>query len=150
MEYLSNYEQIQSSEEKIVKITDEYKNTLKEYRQKLTTLIEELKSFFNNDPILEKYKKIFTESFFEPDSLPDYDKMISEFVQRAKVNLPPGYKDEKKQDNGEGDFIIWKHILEIKNTDVIFITGDNKIDWVYTDPNGNVISARIELVEVFE
>lgn len=149
MEYLSNYKEIQSSEESINSLTENYKTSLKEYRNKLSSLMEELKLFFNDDPILKKYEKIFRECFYKPDDLPEHKEIIEEFKERAKAKLPPGYKDGKKVDNGEGDFIIWKHILEIKDSHVIFITADNKNDWVYRDSNGNVISARRELVEEF-
>lgn len=149
MEYLSNHPEIHSIEEQIISLSNEYKIKVKDYRVKLTDLTDELKSFFINDPILDKYKKIFTEATFKPETLPDYEQMQTEFRSRALTNLPPGYKDGKKQENGEGDFIIWKHILEIKENDVIFITADNKTDWVYKESNGNVINARRELIEEF-
>ncbi|MED4401357.1 PIN domain-containing protein [Metabacillus fastidiosus] len=149
MEYLQSHGKISDIESNLSNAKDNYNKEIKQYREELTGLIDELKSFFIQDPILEKYEKIFKEAYYKPESLESHTELLREFKEREKLNLPPGYKDGKKENNGEGDYIIWRHILEIKERNVIFLTSDNKADWVYKDPNGNVISARRELVEEF-
>ncbi|MGN7392829.1 PIN domain-containing protein [Peribacillus frigoritolerans] len=149
MEYLNNNKEIQETEKSLNQLSKEYNAKLKEYRGKLSDLIDELKSFFNHDPILEKYEKIFRESYYKPENFKTEQELVTKFKERIQQNQPPGYKDGKKTTNGEGDYKIWEHILGIKESDVIFVTADNKSDWVYKDPNDNVINARRELVEEF-
>lgn len=149
LDYLSCNEEIQKAEGDLEKTYKRYNENLKEYRKKLAELINELKSFFNSDPILNKYEEIFKSSYYKPDTLKDDEEMIKEFNNREKNNIPPGLKDGQKSENFEGDYIIWEHILQIKNSDVIFISADNKPDWVYKETNGNLINARRELVEEF-
>ncbi|MFZ6798166.1 PIN-like domain-containing protein [Undibacterium sp. Di24W] len=56
---------------------------------------------------------------------------------RFEHRLPPGFKDGKKDENRFGDLIIWFEILEHSSTvrekfsNVVFISNDEKCDWVY-------------------
>jgi hypothetical protein len=64
---------------------------------------------------------------------------------RIAHRLPPGYRDAAKPENRLGDLIIWFELLEHsknqyakatekaegKSLDVIFLTNDEKSDWVY-------------------
>ena len=50
--------------------------------------------------------------------------------------------------NKYGDLIVWLQICELKE-DIVFITFDNKEDWVYKDNKGNVLGARRELVQEY-
>jgi len=130
------------------KLQTQFNNSLKDYRQGLVKLRDELKELFNNDTYLEKLQEIVTESFFYSDDQKTVDELIKEAEKRFKNKIPPGYKDNSKEDNSAGDFIIWDSILHL-NSDVIFISGDKKADWVYTDKHGNPVSARRELIEEF-
>ncbi|KDN91230.1 hypothetical protein EF87_19930, partial [Bacillus amyloliquefaciens] len=73
---------------------------------------------------------------------------MKEAEERFKNKIPPGYKDNPKEENSSGDFIIWSSILQL-DTDVVFVSGDKKSDWVYKDNNENPIVARRELIEEF-
>lgn len=150
-EFTSIHEQINEMEDLIKNQIDELNKNLKNYRNLHSELIEEFKSYFNEDPILNMYSPLFKHAYYKPEDLPDEEHLIKEFNEvRKRKKMPPGYKDGTKNNGNEaGDYIIWAHILEIKD-DVIFITGDNKPDWVYTEPGSKkVISARRELVEEF-
>lgn len=148
LDYLSCSDEIKKAEINLKEAYSKYNNNIKSYKVKLSELINELKSFFNYDPILVEYQSIFKKSFFKPETLKDEEQLLKDFNLRVKNQLPPGYKDGNKTENGEGDYIIWEHILQL-DSDVIFVSADNKPDWVYKDPNGNVINARRELVEEF-
>lgn len=54
---------------------------------------------------------------------------------RYNHKFPPGFDDAKKELNEYGDLIIWKEILEYSKNNhkkkVIFLTNDEKKDWVY-------------------
>jgi hypothetical protein len=151
LELTSLHSDISEIEETIRNKSKELNENIKKYRDLHNILIEEFKGYFNVDPILEIYSQLFKSAFFKPEGLQSEEDLIKHFNDvRVKEKLPPGYKDAKKNNGNEaGDFIIWSHILEIKD-DVIFITADNKPDWVYSEPgNGKVINARRELVEEF-
>lgn len=89
-------------------------------------------------------------SFFEGRigkelSQKDIDEIETEGENRYLKQIPPGFKDHKKQDttsyggvtfqNKFTDLIIWKEILKQAKTTkikkVVFISDDNKEDWVH-------------------
>ncbi|MDP9655671.1 UNVERIFIED_ORG: putative nucleic acid-binding protein [Pseudomonas putida] len=65
------------------------------------------------------------------------DRAAKEGPARIEHRLPPGFRDEGKPENRLGDLIIWLEILrysEIRKDDfthVLFLTNDEKSDWVY-------------------
>lgn len=80
---------------------------------------------------------------------------------RYKRMIPPGYEDAKQKDGNflhenieyerkYGDLIIWKQILDVvsekKLKNVIFVTDDQKKDWVHK-VHGKTIGVRPELYE---
>lgn len=133
---------------KAEELQKKYNNSLKEYRNSLKELRDDLKKLFQDDPYLKDIKKILDKSYYAPaDSKSDED-LKKDADKRFKQKLPPGYKDSPKEDNSAGDYIIWYNILQLKS-DVIFVSGDKKKDWVYQDKQGNSIGARIELVQEF-
>jgi predicted nucleic acid-binding protein len=124
-------------------------NSIKEYKSDLLKVRDEIKELFTNDPYLEQIKKILQSSFYElPETAKKHEEILNDAKLRFKENRPPGYKDNPKEENSAGDYVIWYYILQLKG-DVIFISGDKKPDWVYSDKHGNPISARRELVEEF-
>ncbi|PEP16074.1 hypothetical protein CN578_14250 [Bacillus toyonensis] len=141
--------------EKVVKLQQEFNNqlnTLKEsgivFKEELNTLVLKLSEYMDHDPILLKYEEIIRKSYFEPEiSLSEKD-LEDEGKKRVEREIPPGFRDKAKKANRFGDLIIWLQICELKE-DVIFITFDNKEDWVYKDSKGNVLGARVELVQEF-
>lgn len=64
-------------------------------------------------------------------------KAAEEGPSRVEHRLPPGFKDAQKGENRLGDLIIWFEILakatsvNEKFDSVIFISRDEKSDWVY-------------------
>ncbi|MDD1004258.1 PIN-like domain-containing protein [Pseudomonas sp. TNT2022 ID642] len=66
------------------------------------------------------------------------DRAAKEGPSRIEHRLPPGFRDEGKPENRLGDLIIWLEILEysLKRKDdfthVLFLTNDEKSDWVYS------------------
>lgn len=69
---------------------------------------------------------------------------------RYKREIPPGYKDKEKFDEGIGDLLIWKTVIEIakdKEMPVLFVTEDAKSDW-WVQSEG-AFQPRIELIEEF-
>ena len=57
--------------------------------------------------------------------------------ERYQKKIPPGYKDQGKNQNRYGDYILWVQIIEwsrarveaSEHAAVVFVTGDKKEDW---------------------
>ncbi|PFL01140.1 hypothetical protein COJ01_11810 [Priestia megaterium] len=134
--------------EKVKELQDSYADGLKNYKEGLVELRDELKKLFYEDHILSQFQDIFRTAFFHPEEIKDEAELIKDAEKRFKNQQPPGYKDSSKEDNSAGDYIIWANMLELKQ-DVIFVSNEKKPDWVYTDKHKNTISVRRELTEEF-
>ncbi|MGM0948351.1 MAG: PIN-like domain-containing protein [Bacillota bacterium] len=123
-----------------------YNEAVKNYRDGLINLRDHLKELFYNDHFLDKIMKLAEGTILLPEQTEqDLEK---EAKERFKLKLPPGFKDSSKEENSDGDFIVWSSILQLKSN-VVFVSGDKKTDWVYQDSKKNPITARRELVEEF-
>lgn len=108
------------------------------------------------DEILEFLEKLFagrTGSPFDEQQLAD---LAAEGEKRYSADVPPGYKDGKKDATGDpyrkfGDLIVWKQLIARAKSDqrsLIFVTDDKKEDW-WLEQSGRTIGPRIELREEF-
>ncbi|WP_407728472.1 PIN-like domain-containing protein (plasmid) [Priestia megaterium] len=142
--FFENTEKLLENEKKYNEALTALTSAQKQYKESLNNLLDDIKEYIDNDPILDKYRKIFEISVLDE---PKYDdqELKDDLERRKKENVPPGYKDKGHM----GDLKIWREILSLANNNVIFITRDNKNDWVYKDSSQRIISARRELVEEF-
>lgn len=124
--------------------------------ESLKTMQQDLFEKFSNDEILN-----FIEELFDGKTGRGYDEtQIVQLVQDGEIRynneIPPGYKDGKKDQTGDpyrkfGDLIVWKQLIdESKNTNkpIVFITDDKKEDW-WLQQSGRTIGPRPELIEEF-
>ena len=67
------------------------------------------------------------------EKIKDLSKLEKDFNIRCENKIPPGF-DEDKKTNVYGDFFIWNEILNKQevNHKAIFLSNDQKKDWVYT------------------
>ena len=76
-------------------------------------------------------------------------KTYKEGKERYEQNIPPGYKDQKKEGMKKfGDLILWCQIINFaksKQKPVILIIDDKKDDW-WLKFNGKIISPHPELI----
>ena len=76
-------------------------------------------------------------------------KTYKEGKERYELNIPPGYKDQKKEGMKKfGDLILWFQIIDFaksKQKPVILIIDDKKDDW-WLKFNGKIISPHPELI----
>jgi PIN like domain len=142
--FFENTEKLLENEKKYNEALTALTSAKNQYKESLNNLLDDIKEYIDNDPILDKYRKIFEISVLDE---PKYDdqELKDDLERRKKENVPPGYKDKGHM----GDLKIWREILSLANNNVIFITRDNKNDWVYKDSSQRIISARRELVEEF-
>ena len=106
----------------------------------------------NGDEILTKIVNIFDDKIgqaLDEDKLKEYKNIID---IRYEKKIPPGYMDCKKEENLKyGDAINWLEILEYAkkhNTDIIFVSDDEKEDWMEI-VNGKKNGPRKELLNEF-
>ncbi|MBP0601316.1 hypothetical protein J8I01_02105 [Aeromonas sanarellii] len=124
--------------------------------ESLKTMQQDLFEKFSNDEILN-----FVEELFDGKTGRGYDEtQIVQLAQDGEIRynneIPPGYKDGKKDQTGDpyrkfGDLIVWKQLIdESKNTNkpIVFITDDKKEDW-WLQQSGRTIGPRPELIEEF-
>ncbi len=98
--------------------------------------------WLENDEVLEKMNELF-----EGNVGGNYDEtklceIRKEGTERYDKKIPPGFKDDKKDDNKKfGDLILWYQIIDKANESkkpIVFISGDVKEDW-WLEKNGKRI-----------
>lgn len=115
-----------------------------------------LLSRMTNDEILEFVESVFNGRTGKPLDETTMSSLIADGETRYKNEIPPGYKDGKKDASGDpyrkfGDLIVWKQLIEqAKNAQkpVFFVTDDKKEDW-WLEHFGRTIGPRTELRDEF-
>ena len=109
--------------------------------------VKKLKDIENSEleeEIIELFNNV-TECKLKED---EYLDVLDEGQRRFVNKIPPGYKDNEKESNG--DYIIFYSIMKKAKSskkDIIFVTDDVKEDWFY-DVKG-VKSGRKEILDEF-
>jgi hypothetical protein len=134
----------------LVKFSQEIKELKGSSLNTISQIGDRLRNGVGLDPVSSVYRDIFSGRVIDLDgSIPD-DKLKEEMAWRYRHSIPPGYKDRNKPDEGIGDFLIWKIILQLssaRQVDCIFVTEDAKSDW-WVQSEG-IFQPRLELVEEF-
>jgi hypothetical protein len=79
----------------------------------------------------------------------DLKKMLEKAKERYETDQPPGYKDQRKDDNKYGDAIGWLQTLDMaseKQAPVIVVIDDLKADWRLEDYKHDKQGPRPELI----
>ncbi len=124
---------------------------LVKHRDALDKVLDAIQSWEWNDPVSQIYEEIFGADYiFDPAF--DTNQVADEFRSRSQRKIPPGYKDGGKEDEGIGDFLIWKTILELgkaQQKSAILVSGEQKSDWRIKS-EGKSLYPRYELVDEFK
>lgn len=86
-----------------------------------------------------------------PFTVDEIETIKKEGENRYNNKIPPGWKDNTKGENSYGDLINWKEILRFAKDNqkgVVFVTSDQKEDWVYKY-NGMTVCPHYELLREF-
>lgn len=151
---------------------DELITALDEQISNFLSKLEELEtnqlSVADHDPIRENLDQLLEDKIGEPFSQDEISKIYQDGEIRFKHEIPPGYKDQKKETENKsdifsyagvtyqrkyGDLVLWKQIICKAKKDsiqsLIFLTDDEKEDWWWiTDSQGKKkIGPRPELVD---
>lgn len=102
-------------------------------RKALENIESNIRNWNWNDNVSKMYKGIFSSEVIIELQKPQ-NEIIEDLKFRIEHKVAPGYKDSGKIDDGIGDLVIWTTLLEIaktKNSDLIFVSNDQKNDWFY-------------------
>ncbi|MBJ8078867.1 DUF4935 domain-containing protein [Bacillus cereus group sp. N12] len=127
----------QNKSESLLKAVQEYKKSLKKVKEKITALI-------THDEYFEFIKELCQGAFLPYSK--DKDILREEGLKRISRGIKPG-TDENKNDP-TGDYIIWSEIMNLKRH-IIFVSNDQKKDWIYKNNNGQQLGVDQTLLSEF-
>jgi len=136
-----------------LKCKDKINSILEDSLNKIIDLLEkeknENKPKFERNPIEKNIFELFDNNIGEQYEEEEYKQMRAEGLLRMEKQIPPGYKDKGKEENGDY-YIFYSLIKKSKsdNKDIIFITDDAKEDW-FNIVGGEKHGARYELLNEF-
>ena len=98
--------------------------------------------WLENDDVLERITGLFKGNVGENYDETKLCEIKKEGTERYDKKIPPGFRDDKKDDNKKfGDLILWYQIIDKANESekpIVFISGDVKGDW-WLEKNGKRI-----------
>lgn len=133
------------------------------FRDQAARLCEQLESQksqvlqrLTSDPILDEIESLFSDCIGGAFDDAKLKILETEGLLRYQNEVPPGYRDGKKDASGDpyrkfGDLIVWKQIIEKAKesaVSIVFVTDDLKDDW-WLEQSGRTIGPRPELIEEF-
>jgi len=133
-----------------IRLANDINNKINDYRNTIDKVLAIIQGWHWNDPVSMLYHEIFSEETILDVPISE-DDVRKDLDTRQQHDIPPGYKDAGKKDEGVGDLLIWYTILEVgklNNKSVIFVSGDEKADW-YKKSEGQPLYPRYELVDEF-
>lgn len=168
-ETVDKYSSIESKKDSFVKTCSEElrlkpsDDAIQELNKEINSWIEKQKQKNilvtnpSKDTILEHLLKIFDGHVGEEYDDQKLENIKKEGKERYEKNVPPGFRDSKKEkdgvdNNAYGDLIVWKQILDyaLKNKkDIIFVTHDQKEDW-WQKVKGKTIGPHVDLKKEFK
>jgi hypothetical protein len=99
----------------------------------------------SSDALLERLEAIILPRMGVRPGDVERQKLIDEGKRRLKEQVPPGFKDANKPENG--DYFVWAQCLEKcaqDKRDLLLVTDDGKEDWWHR-VHGLMVGARPEL-----
>lgn len=105
------------------------------------------------DPVATRLGVVLEGRVGEAPSASEWEARVAEARRRVAEQRPPGYLDAAKEESGRaegaaGDYLVWCELIEESRRrggrDVVFVTGDTKIDWWWRQ-GADVLGPRTEL-----
>jgi hypothetical protein len=131
-------------------ITDEIKKTISGVKKRLSDTKAAHPDLAVDDHVRDRVTQLFEKKVGAPYTEEQLKKVYLEGKNRYEKSVPPGYKDEHKDDESKyGDLVVWKQIIDKakeSETSIMFVTDDRKEDW-WERFKGKVIRPRPELIQ---
>jgi len=143
LEGIEQYHQLLEREKDLSKIIESYRNQVAE-------LLRTVESWQWDDPVSAIYRELFRGPVVVD---PEYkqNELLEELAYRQENKVPPGYKDANNEHSGVGDFLIWKTLLKLGESEkrhLLFVSGEEKPDWWYRSENRSLYP-RFELLDEY-
>lgn len=122
----------------------------KDFRKAIEAMKSKLCDWGWDDPVTKLFCEVFTPERIVKCTT-ERTAIVSDLKWRLQMKLPPGYADASKPDGGIGDVLIWHTLIELgksKQASVVFVSNDEKSDWV-VNVNDVAVTARGELIAEF-
>lgn len=106
------------------------------------------KAGVSEDPVIGRLDVLLENKIGQALDKKELESAVAEAARRAESNLPPGYKDKKKDDS-TGDYVLWHQLIlqaSKRRVPVLLVTDDVKEDWWRKD-QGRALGPRPELYE---
>lgn len=106
------------------------------------------------DAVLAKLNDLLAQKVGEALPREDHVNAVKEGLRRVEKQIPPGYKDRKKDgDDVAGDYLVWhQSLIEAKRRchdvgSLVFVTGDSSDEDWYRKESNEIRGPRTELFE---
>jgi len=134
----------------VLELESELKKAIKDYQGKIRETLTAVQKWGWDDPVSKMYHEVLADRVLNDEEI-NVEEIAEDLKNRNTLKIPPGYKDQNKDQNQAGDLLIWHEILNIakeKEQHVIFVSGDEKADW-WHQSGKNPLYPRFELVDEF-
>ena len=116
-------------------LLDEFKVVSNKIKVELDIRSQEYSTKLKDDDILDKLVVLFVDKITECFDDEKLNEIYKDGDKRYNSDIPPGFKDKNKGGTRQfGDLVLWFQIIELAKQiqkDIIFITDDEKEDWLY-------------------
>ena len=139
-----------AAREALTKAAADHEEAAKAYLSQLRALVKQMKAWRGDDPVTAIYAATFGKEHLIGPGVPN-ENVIEEMHYGLLHQVPPGYKDASKDDQGIGDVIVWLSLLDLGKTlgkDLVFVTGEQKADW-FVRGGKQPLYPRPELVDAY-
>ncbi len=134
--------------------TDQISEIFKDAVESATAILQEARlkhpDLLKVDNLLDIITDLFNDKIGEPFSQERLEQVYQDAEQRFQQQIPPGYKDTKKDGSKQyGDVVMWFQLIDYAKSQkkpIIFVTDDGKEDW-WLRHDGKTIGPRRELIQ---
>ncbi|KNY13779.1 hypothetical protein AKG11_26805 [Shinella sp. SUS2] len=136
--------------EALTKAAADHEKAANAHLSQLRALVKQMKAWRGNDPVSAIYAATFGKEHLIGPGMAN-EKVIEEMHYGLLHQVPPGYKDASKDDQGIGDVLVWLSLLDLGKTlgkDLVFVTGEQKADW-FVRAGKQPLYPRPELVDAY-
>ena len=133
----------------VAQLSENIESAFAEINKELSNKKETHPNLLDEDDLRETITNLLEGKVGTAFSHDELKKIYKEGKERYEQNIPPGYKDQKKEGMKKfGDLILWCQIINFtksKQKPVILIIDDKKDDW-WLKFNGKIISPHPDLI----